>query len=71
MTSRTWCGWVKFRECILYGTKYDLTLKGAVLKSFVRPAILYGSESWCLKKARLEFCKGYIDESYMWSTTQT
>ena len=25
-------------------------LKGAVYESYIRPAILYGSEAWCLKK---------------------
>ena len=28
-------------------------LKGAVYKSYVRPAILYGSESWCLKESEI------------------
>ena len=26
-------------------------LKGAVYKSYVRPAMLYGSEAWCLKES--------------------
>ena len=48
---RTRCGWVKFREfCyLLYVRRFPLKLKGAVYKSYVRPAILYGGEAWCLK----------------------
>ena len=43
--------WVKFFECseMLHGRIFPLELKGAVYKSYVRPAILYGSEAWCLK----------------------
>ena len=50
VTSRTRCGWVKFRECgeLLYGRRFSLRLKGALYKSYVRPAMLYGSEAWCL-----------------------
>ena len=42
--------WVKITECgeILNGRRYPLKLKGAVYKSYVRPAILYGSETWSL-----------------------
>ena len=29
--------------------RFSLGLKGAVYKSFVRPAILYGIDVWCLK----------------------
>ena len=47
MTARTRCEWVKFMECgeLLYGRIYALRLTGAVYKSYVRPAILYGSEA--------------------------
>ena len=50
-TARTRCEWIKFRECgeLLYG-RFNLMLKEAVCKSYVRPAILYGSEAWCLKE---------------------
>ena len=43
--------WIKLRECIelLYGRTFPLKLKGSVYKSYVRPAILYGSEAWCLR----------------------
>ena len=50
VTERTRCGWVKLRECgeLLYGRRFPLKLKGAVYKSYVRPALLYESEAWCL-----------------------
>ena len=55
VTVRTRCWWVKFREYgeLLYGRRFPLRLKGAVYKSYVRPAILYGSEAWCLKESEM------------------
>ena len=55
VTARKRCGWVKFRECgeLLYGRRFSLRLKGAVYKSYIKPAILYGSEAWCLKKSEM------------------
>ena len=55
MTVRTRCGWVKFRECgeLLYGRRFPLKLKGPVYKSNVRPAILYGSETWSLMESEM------------------
>ena len=55
MIARTRCGWVKFRECgaLLYFRRFPLKLKGAVYSSYVRPAILYGSEAWCLKESEM------------------
>ena len=46
VTARTRCRWLKFWWCgeLLYG-RFPLKLKGAVYKSYVRPAILYGSEA--------------------------
>ena len=46
VTTRTRCGWVKFREC-------GELLKGAVYESYVRPAILYGSEAWYLNESEM------------------
>ena len=61
VTARTRCGWAKLMECsdLLYG-RFPLKLKGAVYKSYVRPAILYGSEAWCLKE-RWGFYEGQKD----------
>ena len=56
------CGWVRFRECgeLLYGRRFPLWLKGAVYKRYVklamlyvRLAILYGSEAWCLIESKI------------------
>ena len=55
VTARTRCGWVMFRECgeLLYVRRFPLKLKGVVYKSYVRPAILHGSEEWCLKESEI------------------
>ena len=54
VTGRTRYGWVKFRECgeLLYG-RFPLMRKGSVYESYVRPAILYGSEAWCLRESEI------------------
>ena len=54
VTARIRCGWVKFRECgvLLYG-RCPLRQKGDVYRSYVRPAILYRSEAWCLKESEM------------------
>ena len=50
------CGWVKFMDFgeLLYGRRFPLKLKGAVYKSYVRPATPNGSEAWCLKESEME-----------------
>ena len=55
VTIRTRCGWDKHRECgeLLYDRRFPLKLKGSVYKSYVLPAILYGSEAWCLKESEM------------------
>ena len=52
VTARTSCGWGKLRECgeFLYGRRFPPKLKCAVYKSYVRPAIQYGSEASCLRE---------------------
>ena len=47
MTERKRCGWVKLRECgeLLYGRRLPLKLKGAVHKSYIKPAILHEREA--------------------------
>ena len=62
VTTRT-SGWVRFRECseLLYGRKSPLKMKGTVYRSCVRPAILYGSEAWCLKESEMGFYEGQKD----------
>ena len=38
---------------MLYGRRFHLRLNGAVYRSYVRPTILYGSETWCLKEGEM------------------
>ena len=55
VTGRTRCGWVTFIECgeLLDGRIFPLKLKGGVYKSYVRPVILHGSETWCIKQREM------------------
>ena len=55
VTAGTRFGLGKLRECgeLLYGRRFPLKLKGAAYKSHVRVAILYGSETWCLKESEM------------------
>ena len=52
VTARARIGWVKFREWgeLLNSKRFSLKLKGMVYQSCVRPAMLYGSETWCLRE---------------------
>ena len=55
VTARTRYGWVRFGECdeLLCDMRFPVWLKGAVYKSYVRPAILNGSDEWCLKECEI------------------
>ena len=55
VTDRKGCWWVGLRECseLLYGRRFPLKLKWAVYRSYVKPAILYGSEAWYLKESEI------------------
>ena len=52
VTARIRIGWVRFRECgeLLLGNRFPLKMKGKIYRYCVRSAILYGSETWCLKE---------------------
>ena len=52
VTVRLRIGWVRFRECgkLLLGNRFPQRMKGKVYRCCVRSAILYGSETWCLKE---------------------
>ena len=54
-TARTRCWWIKLRVCgeLLYGRRFPLRLKGVIYRSYVRPAIQYKSEAWCLKESEM------------------
>ena len=55
VTSRVRIGWMKFRECgeLLRGRRFSLRMKGMVYQSCVRSAMLYGSETWCLRESEM------------------
>ena len=46
---------VKFRDGseLLYGRRFPLRLKGAIYMSYVRSAILHGSEAWYLMESEM------------------
>ena len=52
VTARARIGWVKFRECgeLLNSKRFLLNAKGMVYRTCVRVAMLYGSETWCLRE---------------------
>ena len=55
MTSRISIGWKKFRECreLLRGRRFSLRMNEMVYRSCVRSAMLYGSETWCLRESEM------------------
>ena len=62
-------------ECgeLLYGRRFPLKLKGVVCKSYVRPAILYGSEAFFLRGSEMGILRRTersIFESNAWSTAE-
>ena len=52
------------------GRRFPQKLKGAVYKSYARPAILYGNEAWCLKESEIVIQRRAGGESNVWSTAQ-
>ena len=52
VTARVRIGWMRFRECgeLLLGNRFPLKMKGKVYRCCVRSAVLYGSETWCLRE---------------------
>ena len=59
VTARVRIGWVRFREYgeLLLGNRFPLKMKGEVYRCCVRSAILYGSETWCLKENEKAFLR--------------
>ena len=55
MATRSICGLVEFRECceLLHRWRFALRLKGAVHDSYAMPAMLHGSEAWCLNESHM------------------
>ena len=52
VTARARIGWVKFKGCgeLLNSKRFSLKTKAMVFRSCVRSAMLYGSETWCLRE---------------------
>ena len=52
VTARARIGWVKFRESgeLLNSKRFSLKMKGMVYRSYMRLAMLYGSETWFLRE---------------------
>ena len=52
VTARIRISWVRFKESgeLLLGNRFPLKIEGKVYCCCVRSAILYGSETWCLKE---------------------
>ena len=57
VTARARIGWMKFKECgeLLNSKRFSLKMKGMVYWSCVRSAMLYGSETWCLREMKWQF----------------
>ena len=55
MTSRVRIGRMEFRECgeLLRGRRFSLRMKGVVYRTCVRSAMLYESETWCLRESEM------------------
>ena len=65
VTARARIGWVKFRECeeLLNSKRFSLKTKGMVYQSCVRSAVLYGSETWCLRENEMTILRRIFHES--------
>ena len=52
VTARARIGWLKFKEFgeLLNSKRFLLKRKGMLYRSCVRPAMLYGSKTWCLRE---------------------
>ena len=55
VTSRVRIRWVKFRECgeLLRGRWFSSRMKGNLYHGCARSAMLYGSETWCLRESEM------------------
>ena len=61
--ARTRIGWMKFGECrkLFYGRKFSLKMKERVYQSCERSAMLYGSETWCLRENEMAISRNKKD----------
>ena len=53
-------GWLKFRELsgLLIGKGMSVKSKGTIYTTCIRPAMLYGSETWPTKIEDIRKCRG-------------
>jgi hypothetical protein len=53
VAARIRADWKKFKELsgVMFGRKWSLKLKGKVYKTCVKTAMVYGSETWVMRKA--------------------
>ena len=58
MTHRIQSGWKNWKRIsgILCDRRTSLRVKGKVYKTVVRPAMMYGAETWAVKKAHEKKC---------------
>ena len=51
--SRVWVGWMKWRELtgVLCDKNMPVKMKSKVYRTVVRPAMMYGSECWEMRKS--------------------
>jgi hypothetical protein len=52
VTARVRLGWIKFSELngVFCGRKWSVKIKGRVYKAYVRAAMIYGGETWVMRK---------------------
>ena len=55
MTSRVRIEWMKFTQCgeLIRERRFSSRMKGMVYRSCVRSAMLYGSDTWCLRESEM------------------
>jgi hypothetical protein len=59
VAARIRADWKKFKELsgVMFGRKWSLKLKGKVYKTCVKTAMVYGSETWVMRKAEVTACR--------------
>ena len=59
VTARVRTGWVKFKECgeLLNSKRFSLKMKGMIYRKCVRSAMLFGSQTWCLRENEMEILR--------------
>ena len=57
---------------LLYGKMFPPKLKGTAYQSYVRPAILHGSEVWCFREGEMGIYEGQEIHAVrnVWSAAQ-